>query len=108
MHFLEPQLAVLAKMNKWLQTSSHSLHEVYSKIRALLSIFVEPISLDVSKSIIDPTNVRSVDEAVPLFPGSDFQEHYMQCQEHALLTSAQLNTMSKIMFDYIYRISESI
>ena len=47
---LEPQLEVLAKMNKWLQTSSLSLHEVYSKIKALLSTFVQLISLDVTKS----------------------------------------------------------
>ena len=83
--FLEPQLEVLAKMNKWLQKSSLSLHEVYSKIKALLSTFVQPISLDVTKSITDSTNVRCVDEAVPLFPGTDFQQHYLQCQEHALL-----------------------
>ena len=106
--FLEPQLEILAKMNKWLQTSSLSLYEVYSKLKALLSTFVQPISLDITKSITDSANVRCLDEAVPLFPGTDFQQHYSQCQDHALLTTAQLNTACKVMYDYIYKIAESI
>ena len=83
--FLEPQLEVLAKMNKWLQKSSLSLHEVYTaRSRRCFRPLCET-SLDVTKSITDSTNVRCVDEAVPLFPGTDFQQHYLQCQEHALL-----------------------
>ena len=95
-------------MNKWLQTSSLSLHEVYSKIKALLSTFVQPISLDVTKSITESANVRCLEEAVPLFLGTDFQQHYLQCQDHALLTTAQLNAASKVMYDYIYKIADSI
>ena len=95
-------------MNKWLQTSSLSLHEVYSKIKALLSTFVQPISLDVTKSITDSANVRCLEETVPLFLGTDFQQHYLQCQDHALLTTAQLNAASKVMYDYIYKIANSI
>ena len=106
--FLEPLLKVLAKMNKWLQTSPLSLHEVYSKIKALLSTFVQLISLDVTKSISGSNNVRCVNEAAPLFPGTDFQQHYLHCQEHALMTSTQLNTACKAIYDYIYKISESI
>ena len=106
--FLEPQLEVLAKLNKWLQTSSLSLLELYSKIKALLSTFVKPISLDVTKSITDSAKVRCLEEAVPFFLGTDFQQHYLQCQDHALLTTAQLNAASKVMYDYIYKIAVSI
>ena len=101
--FLDPQLEVLGKMNKCLQTSSLSLNEVYSKIT-----FVQPISLDVTKSITDAANVHCLEEAVPLFLGTDFQQHYLQCQDHALLTTAQLNAASKVMYDYIYKIADSI
>lgn len=104
--FLEPQLEVLAKMNKWLQTSSLSLHEVYSKIKALLATFMQPISLDVTKSVTDSDNIRGLDEAVLLFPGTEFQQHYLQCQDHALLTSTQLNAACKVMYDYIYKVAE--
>ena len=95
-------------MNKWLQISSLSLHEVYSKIKASLSTFVQPISLDVTKSITDSANVCCLEEAVPLFLGTDFQQHYLQCQDHALTTTAQLNAASKVIYDYTYKIADSI
>ena len=32
----------------------------------------------------------------------------MQCQDHALIATAQLNAASKVMYDYIYKIAHSI
>ena len=54
--FLHPQSEALAKINKWLQTPSLSLHCVYSKIKALLTTFIQPVTLDASKSVSDPAN----------------------------------------------------
>ena len=60
LYFLMLQLEALAKLNKWLQAPNLSIHTVYSKIKALLSAFIEPVALDTTKSIYDPSNLRPI------------------------------------------------
>ena len=50
--FLDPQLTLLAKINKWLQSTQLTLNVVYCKIQALLKAFAAPIVLDSAKSLI--------------------------------------------------------
>ena len=66
------------------------------------------MALNASKSLSDPANLRIVSEAVPLFPGSDFQEHYSNYQEHSLLSSTELNSACKLMYDYVVKVADSI
>ena len=91
----------LTKINKWLQAPNPPIHTVYSKIKTLLFVFVQPVALDSTKSITNSSNVRPLEEAVMLFPGADFQKHYKDCQDHALLDSRELEEACKCMFNYI-------
>ena len=116
--FLHPQLQELAKINKWLQAPNLPIHTVYSKIKTLLYVFVQPVALDSTKSITDSSNLRPLEEAVLLFPGAeeavllfpgaDFQKHYKDCQDHALLDSRELQEACKCMFNCIITVGESI
>ena len=106
--FLHPQLEALAKINKWLQTPSLPLHTVYGKIKALLLTFTEPVALDNTKSVSDSCNLRPLNEAIPLFPGADFQKHYSDCHDHALLDSRELQDVCKSMYQYIVKVGESL
>ena len=90
----------LAKINKWLQAPNPPIHTVYSKIKTLLFVFVPPVALDSTKSITNSSNVRPLEEAVILFPGADFQKHYNDCQDHALLDSREFKEACKCMFNY--------
>lgn len=108
LYFLLPQLEALAKINKWLQSPNLSIHIVYSKIKALLSTFIEPVALDTTKSICDSSNLRPISDAIPLFPGKDFQEHYASCLDHSLMDSQEMQEACKSMYQYIVKIGESI
>ena len=44
----------------------------------------------------------SVRQLVPLFPESNF------CQEHSLISSTELNSVCKLMYDYIVKVADSI
>ena len=107
LYFLKLQLELLANINKWLQRPSLSIH-VYSKSKALLSAFIEPVALDSRKSVSDPTNSHSVDEAIALFPGAEFQEQYLHCKEHSLLSNKELNSASKDMYQYVVVVGKAI
>ena len=56
LYFLLPQLEALAKIKKWLQSPQLSIHTVYTKIRALLMMFIEPVALDNTKSLSDSSS----------------------------------------------------
>lgn len=106
--FLHPQSQELAKINKWLQTPNLPIHTVYSKIKTLLYVFVQPVALDSTKSVTDLSNLRPLEEAVLLFPGTDFQKHYKDCNDRALLSSREIQDACQCMYNYIIKVGESI
>ena len=108
LYFLNPHLDLLAKINKWLQSTQLTLNAVYCKIQALLKTFTAPVVIDSTKSINDDDNLRTAEHAVPLFPGSDFQKHLSDCIEHSLLSGRELETAKKIMYDYIVTIGKAL
>lgn len=107
-YFLLPQLEALAMINKWLQSPNPFINTVYSKIKALLSTFIEPVALDTTKSVCDSSNLRPISDAIPLFPGNDFQEHYANCIDHSLMDSQDMQEACKSMYQYIVKIGKSI
>ena len=84
LYFLAPHLELLSGLNKWLQNTKLTLHTVYSKVQALMKSFSAPVALDADKSLTDQENLRDLEEAITLMPGSDFQKHLLDCSEHAL------------------------
>ncbi len=108
LYFLNPHLDLLAKINKWLQSTQLTLNAVYCKIQALLKTFIAPVVIDNTKSINDDNNLRAVEHAVPLFPGSEFQKHLSDCVEHSLLSGRELETAKKIMYTYIVTIGKAL
>ena len=107
LYFLGPQLDILASVNKWLQHSQMSLHMVYSKIRALITAFLEPILVDSSKGI-SHENRRPLEEAVMCMPGRDLQKHLVDCVEHSLLTERDLRKAKETMVSYINAVATSL
>ena len=95
MYFLNSHLDLPSTINKWLQSTNLTLHTVYCKIQALLKTFIAPVVCDNTKSIADETNLRALEDAVTLFPGSDFQKHLFECEEHALMTERELKSAKK-------------
>ena len=73
LHFLAPQLNVLAMLNKWLQNSELSLHVVYSKINAITLAFIEPVVTDLSVSIFEESNRKEVKDIIDSLPGVELQ-----------------------------------
>ena len=108
LYFLLPQLEALAQINKWLQSPKLSIHTVYSKIKALLLTFIEPVVLDNTKSLSDSSNLRPICDAIPFFPGTDFQDHYAKCVDHSLMESREIQEACKSMYRYIVKVGESI
>ena len=110
LYFLGPQLDMLAKLNKWLQHAELSLHVVYSKIRALIKAFIDPIVLDNSNDIFDANtcNLRPLEDCIEKLPGTDFQKHLRDCIEHSLLTEQQLKQAKENMKAYITVIATSL
>ena len=106
--FLNPQLDLLARINKWLQSTNLTLNAVYCKIQALLKTFTAPITSDSAQSVSDEANLRTVEDAIPLLPGSDLQKHISDCVEHALLTSRELNQAKSTMYNYIVIIGKAL
>ena len=45
-------------------------------------------------------------DAIPLFPRTDFQEHYANCEAHSLLDSRDLLEACKWMDQHIVKIGE--
>ena len=105
--FLHPHLSILASLKKWLQRSNISLHTVYCKIQALLKTFVSPVAVDSSKSISDD-NLRPIEEALLLCPGSDFQKHLADCSDHAFISERELSDAKNIMFNYIVTVGKAL
>ena len=101
LYFLASHLELLSGMNKWLQNTKLTLHTVYSKVQALMKTFSAPVALDANKSLTDQENLRDLEEAVTLMPGSDFQRHLLDCSEHALLTEWEMNGAKQVMYNYI-------
>ena len=95
LYFLLPQLEALAQINKWLQSPQLSIHTVYGKIKALLLTFIEPVALDKTKSVSDSSNLRPLCEAIPLLPGTDFQEQYAKCIDHSLMENRDMQQACK-------------
>ena len=101
LYFLAPHLELLSGLNKWLQNTKLTLHTVYSKVQALMKSFSAPVALDADKSLTDQENLRDLEEAITLMPGSDFQKHLLDCSEHALLTERKVNGAKQVMYNYI-------
>ena len=53
----------------------------------------------------DETNLRATEDAVPLFPGSDFQKHLFDCEEHALMTERELKSA---MYSYVVAVGKAL
>ena len=106
--FLNPQLDLLARINKWLQSTTLTLNAVYCKIQALLKTFTAPVTLDSAQSVSDETNLRTVEDAIPLLPGSNLQKQLSDCIEHALLTSRELEEAKSTMYNYILIIGKAL
>ena len=70
------------------------MHTVYCKIQALYKSFIAPVVLD--------------NNTVTNFPGSEFQEHLSDCENHALLTIHQLNAAKKVMYNYIVSVGKAL
>ena len=73
-----------------------------------MKTFSAPVALDANKSLTDQENLRSLEEAVTLMPGSDFQEHLLDCSEHALLTERELNGAKQVMYNYIVTTAKAL
>ena len=59
--------------------------------------------------MIHPTSdLLLISDAIPLFPGKDFQEHYAKSIGHSLMDSREMQEACKSMYQYIVKISESI
>ena len=108
LYFLDPQLDLLAKMNKWLQSTKLTLNAVYCKIQALIKTFTAPVTLDNAKSVDDDTNLRAIECAITQLPGSDFQKHLFDCTEHALVTESELQVAKQAMYNYIVTIGKAL
>ena len=108
LYFLGPQLDILASVNKWLQHSEMSLHMVYSKIRALITAFLEPILVDSSKGISDENRRQPLEEAVMCMPGRDLQKHLVDCVEQSLLTEGDLRKAKKQWYHNIDTVATSL
>ena len=83
------------------------MHTVYCKIQALYKSFVAPVVLDNNKSI-SVENLQELDDSIPNFPGSEFQKHLSDCENHALLTIHQLNAAKKAMYNYIVSVGKAL
>lgn len=105
--FLQPQLEVLAKINKQLQKSGQTMYITYGKIDAFFRSFVQPILID-SSGTLASDNLKEVEDAIAAMPGDDFQKHLQQCEDHSLLTLAQLRNAKKAMFSYVHAVGLAI
>ena len=65
-------------------------------------------ALDSTKDVADSSNLRPIEDAVLLFPGTDFQKHYKDCQDHALLDTRGMQDACKCMYNYVIKVGESI
>ena len=54
--------------------------------------------LDNTKSLSDSSNLRPICDAIPFFPGTDFQDHYAKCVDHSLMESREIQ---ESMYRYI-------
>ena len=61
-----------------------------------------------TKSIADETNLRGMEDAIPLFHGQDFQKHLSDCVEHALITERELNKAKRNMYNYIITVGKAL
>ena len=66
-----------------------------------MKTFSASVALDADKSLTDQENLRDLEEAITLMPGSDFQKHLQDCSEHALLTEREINGAKQVMYNYI-------
>ena len=80
----------------------------YCKIQALLKTFTAPVTINSAQSISDENNLRAIEDAIPLLPGSNLQRHLSDRVEHALLTSRELNKVKYIMYNYIVVIGKAL
>ena len=94
--FLKSHLDCLANIKKWLLSTNLTLYTVYCKIQAIHKSFIAPIVLDDAKGLDEEINLRSVEDALPLFPGSDFHILLSDCTDHALLSRRDLNEFKKL------------
>ena len=83
---------------------------MYCKIQALLKTFTAPVAVTINsaQSISNENNLRAIEDAIPLLPGSNLQRHLSDCVEHALLTSRELNKAKNIMYNYIVVIGKAL
>ena len=84
LYFLGPQLDMLAKLNRWLQHSSMSLHVVYSNIQALIKALLLLIAIYLLQKKVTTYQFMEL-----LKKGTDFL-HLLDCVNHSLLTERQL------------------
>ena len=74
LYFLQPNLDILADINRQLQKANQSLYVMCCKISAFKTTLLEPLLQDPEKEVI-VSNLRPLEEAVVKFYGDDFQKH---------------------------------
>jgi hypothetical protein len=77
------------------------------KIDAFFRSFVHPILINSSGSLASD-NLKEVDDAIKAMPGDDFHKHLRQCEDHSLLTLAEIRNAKKAMFSYVHAIGVAI
>ena len=105
--FLQPNLEILADVNRQLQKANQSLYSTYCKIKAFRATLLEPLLHDPTGNVTD-SNLLSIDVAVTKFLGEEFQKHLSQCEEHSLLTERQLSDARKCMYAYLKTVGKAI
>jgi len=77
-------------------------------MQALYKSFIAPVVLDNTKNISDDSNLQKLEDSIPKFPGSDFQKHLSDCEDHSLLTIHQMNAAKKVMYNYIVSVGKAL
>ena len=71
-------------------------------------MFITLVVIDSTKSLPDENNLQKLEDSIPKFPGSDFQKHVSDCENHSLLTIQQLKAAKKMMYSYIVLVSKAL
>ena len=107
LYFLQPQLQLLANINKQMQKPDQSLYVAYGKINAFIKSFVQPILVDPDGALTED-NLKVVDDGIKAMPGEDFEQHLQQCEDHSLLTLRQISDAKKAMFSYVHTVGMAL
>ena len=86
-----------------MQKETQSLYITNGKIDALYKLFIQPILRNATGKISE-TNLKDVEKSIAAMPRKDLHEHLKHCEDHALLTTRELETAKK----YVHTIEQSL